>query len=141
MDLTLMHPLKLHNLWYTLFTENFTFTVSGSSLSQTSEAVCHIFANLNKHNRLYLIFDPTDPVPAIHILNKPDESDFDGEVVEQRPQNVPALVINAFIIFVFVDANHAGNLITQQFWYSYLVHSAPIIWLRECQNTFWTPRD
>ena len=101
MDLTLMHPLKLHNLWYTLFTENFTFTVSGSSLSQTSEAVCHIFANLNKHNRLYLIFDPTDPVPAIHILNKPDESDFDGEVVEQRPQNVPALVINAFIIFVF----------------------------------------
>jgi hypothetical protein len=36
------------------------------------EVIYHIFASLNKHDKLRIIFDPTDPIPVTPTVAKPD---------------------------------------------------------------------
>ena len=38
------------------------------------EAVYHVFAYLNKHDKLRIVFDPTDPLPHTPTAGKPDWS-------------------------------------------------------------------
>ena len=79
------------------------------------EAVYRIFAYLNKHEKSSLIFDPTDPLPQTPTKAKPDWSSFYDELTEELPPQMPESLGNPAVnIYTFVDANHAGNVVTRR---------------------------
>jgi hypothetical protein len=60
-----------------------------------------------------------------------DWQDFYGDVCEELPQNMPEPKGKVVNISCFVDANHAGNFITQQ------SHSGIIIYVQNAPIVFW----
>ena len=66
-----------------------------------------------------------------------DWTDFYGDVEEELPPDMPELLGEAVKITVYVDADHAGNLVTRrsQTGYVIYVNNAPIIWYSKRQNT------
>ena len=78
------------------------------------EAVYHIFAYLNKHDKSRIIFDPTDPPPHTPTAAKPDWSSFYEVTEEELPPHMPEPLGYSVGIYTFVDANHAGNLVTRR---------------------------
>ena len=101
------------------------------------EAVYHIFAYLNKHEKSTIIFDPTDPVPITPTQAKPDWSSFYEDLAEELPPRMPEPLGNSVNVHVFVDANHAGNVVTRRSHTGILafVQNSPIIWVSRRQNT------
>ncbi|KAI2490440.1 Reverse transcriptase (RNA-dependent DNA polymerase) [Fragilaria crotonensis] len=78
------------------------------------EAVYHVFAYLNKHDKSQIIFDPTDPVPVTPTNHRPDWSSFYQQLEEELPPKMPEPLGNPVALHVFVDANHAGNVVTRR---------------------------
>ncbi len=78
------------------------------------EAVYHICAYLSKHEKSSTIFDPTDPVPITPMKAKPDWSSFNENLDKELPPRMPEPLGNSVNIHVFVDANHAGNVVTRR---------------------------
>jgi hypothetical protein len=101
------------------------------------EAVYHIFAYLKKHEKSRLIFDPSDPIPSTPTHAKPDWSTFYDHLEEELPPKMPEALGIPVQTYVFVDSNHAGNLITRRSHTGILlfVQNAPILWLSRRQNT------
>ena len=66
-----------------------------------------------------------------------DWKDFYGDVTEELPPNMPELRGHPVIISAFVDANHAGNVVTRRSHTGIFifVQNAPIIWFSKKQNT------
>ena len=66
-----------------------------------------------------------------------DWRDFYGDVAEELPPNMPEPKGKHATISCFVDANHAGNVITRRSHTGIIVYvqNAPIIWFSKCQNT------
>jgi hypothetical protein len=69
--------------------------------------------------------------------NGADWKDFYGEVEEELPPNMPEPRGNSVVISAFVDANHAGNVVTRRSHSGIFifVQNAPIIWFSKRQNT------
>ena len=101
------------------------------------EAVYHVFAYLNKHEKSRIIFDPTDPVPVTPTHPPPDWSSFNPQIEEELPPRMPEPLGNPLTLHVFVDANHAGNVVTRRSHTGILlfVQNSPIQWLSKRQNT------
>jgi hypothetical protein len=101
------------------------------------EAVYHVFAYLNKHEKSSIIFDPTDPVPITPTAAKPDWSSFYENLEEELPPRMPEPLGNSVNIHVFVDANHAGNVVTRRSHTGILVfvQNSPVLWVSRRQNT------
>ena len=101
------------------------------------EAVYHIFAYLNKHEKSSIIFDPTDPIPITPTKAKPDWSSFYEDLDEELPPRMPEPLGNPVNIHVFVDANHAGNVVTRRSHTGILVfvQNSPVLWVSRRQNT------
>ena len=101
------------------------------------EAVYHVFAYLNKHEKSSLIFDPTDPIPITPTMAKPDWSSFYDDLEEELPPRMPEPLGNPVNIHAFVDANHAGNVVTRRSHTGILifVQNSPILWVSRRQNT------
>jgi hypothetical protein len=101
------------------------------------EVVYHIFAYLNKHDKSRIIFDPTDPMPVTPTTCKPDWSSFYQDLEEELPPKMPEPLGYPVNLYTFVDANHAGNLVTRRSHTGILlfVQNSPIIWLSRRQNT------
>ena len=101
------------------------------------EAVYHVFAYLNKHDKSRLIFDPTDPAPITPTTHRPDWSSFYADAEEELPPKMPEPLGLPVNIYTFVDANHAGNLVTRRSHTGVLlfVQNSPILWLSRRQNT------
>lgn len=101
------------------------------------EAVYHIFAYLNKHEKSSIIFDPTDPILITPTMAKPDWSSFNDNLDEELPPRMPQPLGNPVNIHVFVDANHAGNVVTRRSHTNILVfiQNSPVIWVSRRQNT------
>ena len=78
------------------------------------EAIYHIFAYLKKHeNGARIVFDPKTPIIDERVFNsKADWRDFYGDVSEEMPPNMPEPKGKGVVVSCFVDANHAGNVIT-----------------------------
>ena len=93
------------------------------------EAVYHVFAYLNKHGKSRIIFDPTN--------HRPDWSPFYQQLEEELPPKMPEPLGNPVASHVFVDANHAGNVVTRRSHTGILlfVQNSPIQWLSKRQNT------
>ena len=101
------------------------------------EAVYHVFAYLNKYEKSRIIFDPTDPVPVTPSHSRPDWSSFYPQLEEELPPRMPEPLGNSVTLHVFVDANHAGNVVTRRSHTGILlfVQNSPIQWLSKRQNT------
>jgi hypothetical protein len=80
------------------------------------EAVYHIFAHLKKHiNGAQIVFDPKSPDIDERVFNSSTNwRDFHGDVCKELPPNMPEPKSKCVNISCFVDANHAGNVITRQ---------------------------
>jgi hypothetical protein len=78
------------------------------------EAAYHIFAYLKKHPDMgRLAFDSHVPdIDESFFYSNVDWTDFYGDVTEELPPNMPEPWGHPVNISAFVDANHAGNVIT-----------------------------
>ncbi len=103
------------------------------------EALYHIFAYLKKHeNGARIVFDPKTPNIDERVFNvNADWRDFYGDVGEELPPNMPEPKGKCVNISCFVDANHAGNVITRRSHTAILINvqNAQIIWFSKRQNT------
>jgi hypothetical protein len=103
------------------------------------EAAYHIFAYLKKHeNSGRIVFDPITPVVDTRSLNSSaDWTDFYGDAAEELPPQMPEPKGKAVTTSCFVDANHAGNVVTRRSHSGILIYvqNAPIIWYSKRQNT------
>jgi hypothetical protein len=66
-----------------------------------------------------------------------DWKEFYGNVEEELPPNMPELRGHSVTISAFVDANHAGNVVTRRSHTGIFifVQNSPIIWFSKRQNT------
>jgi Reverse transcriptase (RNA-dependent DNA polymerase) len=103
------------------------------------EAAYHIFAYLKNHPDLgRLAFDSHAPsIDESFFHPSADWTDFYGDVTEELPPNMPEPRGHPVIISAFVDANHAGNVVTRRSHTGIFifVQNAPIIWFSKRQNT------
>jgi len=78
------------------------------------EAAYHIFAYLKKHQDMgRLAFDLNPPnIDESFFYANADWKDFYGDVTEELPPNMPEPRGHPVTISAFVDANHAGNVVT-----------------------------
>jgi hypothetical protein len=101
------------------------------------ETAYHIFSYLKKRPKLTMAFDP-DATGLDHPAQDLTPcKDFYGEVVEDLPPRMPEPLGSEMIITCFVDANHAGNMVTQRSHTGILifVNNAPILWYSKKHNT------
>lgn len=104
------------------------------------EAAYHIFAYLKSHNKFSIVFDPKDVTldeNAFAASERRNWIEFYGDVEEELPRNMPEPRGHAVDITCFVDANHAGNVVTRRSHTGVLifVQNAPILWYSKKQNT------
>ena len=102
------------------------------------EACYHIFAYLRKHPTLSIIMHPSRPkVRQDHFVESVNRSDFYEDCAEEIPDDAPEPFGISVKITAFVDANHAGNLVTRrsQTGYIIFVNNAPILYYSKRQNT------
>ena len=66
-----------------------------------------------------------------------DWRDFYGDVHEELPPNMPDAKGQSVVVSCFVDANHAGNMITCRSHTGLLIYvqNVPIVWFSKRQNT------
>jgi len=77
------------------------------------EAVYHIFSYLKGHENSHIVFDPAYPDIDDWRFHQGDWFDFYLNATDELPPNMPephGLPVN---ITCFVDADHAGNLLTR----------------------------
>ena len=100
----------------------------------------HIFAYLKSHANTEMVFDPT-PVPFdMSLFERADWSfsPYDGEMLkEELPANMPRPLGTSMTMRVFVDSDHAGDLITRRSRTGFIVflNGAPIYWSSKRQNS------
>jgi hypothetical protein len=104
------------------------------------EAAYHIFAYLKAHPKFSMVFDPKDiklDESAFANVSVNEWKEFYGDVAEELPPRMPEPKGNAVDITCFVDANHAGNVVTRRSHTGILifVQNAPILWFSKQQNT------
>ena len=94
------------------------------------EVAYHIFVYLKTHmNGGRIAFDlKMVEIDMTCFGTDKDWSDFYGKVKEEMPPKMPELRGNKVKISAFVDADHAGNKVTQR------SHSGMIIFCTECPN-------
>ena len=101
------------------------------------EALYNIFSYLMMHDKLPLAFDATKPDIDESAFQEVDWKDFYGEVEEKFPSKMPEPLGRPMTISCFVNANHAGNVVTRRSHWGVLIFlmNAPIIWFSKQQNT------
>jgi hypothetical protein len=100
------------------------------------EAVYHIFLYLTKHEKSRIVFDASSP--TLDLTNQPaDWRPFYGDLKEEEPRHMPEPLGKSVDISCFVNANHAGNVITRRSHTGILifVQNALIMWYSKKQNT------
>ena len=104
------------------------------------EAVYHIFAYVKTNNKSSIVLDCKHVrLDESAFANVPMQSwhEFYGEVAEEIPPDMPVPKGNAVSITCFVDADHAGNVVTRRSQTGILIYvnNAPIVWHSKKQNT------
>jgi hypothetical protein len=102
------------------------------------EAVYHIFAYLATHPSGTIVFDATTPIldeDSFH--HDADWKPFYGNVQEEQPSDMPYALGLPVSMACFVDANHAGNVLTRRSHTGIIIfiQNAPILWYSKKQNT------
>ena len=102
------------------------------------EAVYSIFAYLSKHELSRIVFDPTVvEVDETAFNNNADWTEFYGDVAEELPRRMPTPLGKPLHMTCFVDANHAGNMVTRRSHTGILLYcnNTPIQWFSKKQST------
>jgi hypothetical protein len=104
------------------------------------ETVYHLLAYLHKHDKSSIVFDPSDLIVDPTAFIEHDWSEFYGDVEEEMPPKMPEPLGSPVTISVFVDANHAGNVVTRRSHTGILIYlqNTPILWHSRRQNTIET---
>ena len=100
----------------------------------------HLFSYLkNKHNAT-LAFDPAYPSIDPSQFTISDWKTFYGNVKESLPVDAPQPHGKEMVIRCFVDADHAGDLLTRRSRTGFLIYlnNAPIYWYSKKQTTIET---
>jgi len=100
----------------------------------------HIFSYLKAHPNAKMVFDPTQVDPDMSLFERQDwsYSSYGYESLkEELPLNMPIPLGKSMTMQVFVDADHAGDLITCQSRTGFIVflNNAPIYWSSKKQNS------
>jgi len=101
------------------------------------EAIYHIFSYLKSHENSRLVFDPAYPTIDDRRFHVTDWTDFYPDACDELPPHMPEPRGLPVDITCFVDADHAGNLVTRRSQTGILifVNKAPIVWYSKRQNT------
>ena len=103
------------------------------------EGLYHVFAYLKNHlDWGRIAYDPVlPPIDERAFAGDIDWTDFYGDVVEELPPKMPEPLGKAVTISAFVDANHAGNVVTRRSHSGIIifVQNAPIVMFSKRQNT------
>jgi len=101
------------------------------------EALYHMFAYLAKADRHSIVFDASSPDLKPSSMVTTDWTNFYGDVSEAIPPKMPKPRGNPVNTTCFVDANHAGNLVTRRSQTGILIFvmKSPIVWYSKRQNT------
>jgi hypothetical protein len=101
------------------------------------EAAWHVFAYLKQHLNSTIVFDERLPCVKENAFLQVDWGDFYGTKKEEMPPKMPTARGNSVRISCFVDADHAGNLVTRRSHTGTLVfvNNALISWCSKRQNT------
>ena len=101
------------------------------------EAVYHMFAYLKAHSNSRIVLDPKIPYVDEKRFVPADWKDFYPDATEAVPGNMPEPLGESVKVSCFVDANHAGNVVTRRSHTGILLflNNAPIIWYSKRQNT------
>jgi hypothetical protein len=101
------------------------------------EAAWHVFAHLKQHLNLTLVFDERLPEINEGYFTQVDWKGFCGNEKEEMPPKMPKARGNLVRISCFVDADHAGNVMTRRSHTGILVfmNNALISWFSKLQNT------
>jgi hypothetical protein len=102
------------------------------------DAVFHLFAYLNTHQRSKLVFDPSY-VPIVEP-EQPDWGDFYRGAEDVLPPDMPEALGKSVQIICFVDSDHAGDKVTRRSRTGVLifVNRAPIIFYSKKQTSIET---
>ena len=77
------------------------------------EVLFHVFVFLAKREASRIVFDSSDQQePYDPTYHHPDWSAFYENLEEELPPKMPELMGKPVTMHVFVDANHAGNVVT-----------------------------
>ena len=101
--------------------------------------VYHIFAYLKSYPKCKMIFDPVNPanIDETAFQHGVDWSDIYGDVKEELPPDMPEELGAPVTIHCFVDAAHAGNMITRRSHTGIIIYinNSPIMWYSKRQAT------
>jgi hypothetical protein len=104
----------------------------------------HIFKYLDIHKENFISFDPTPLIieEPVNRLESPEEraiqmKEFYPDAEELVPPNAPEPLGREIQINCFVDADHAGNVVTRRSHTGIIIflNMAPISWYSKRQNT------
>ena len=106
------------------------------------QEVFHIFAYLKKHMNTEMVFDPSEPEIDPNSFVRQDwgysiYSSPGEESKETLPEGMPTPRGQGFKIRVYVDADHAGELLTRRSRTGFIVmlNNAPIYWHSKKQTS------
>ena len=102
--------------------------------------IYHIFAYLSAHSNTEMVFDPTPPIIDMSSFERQDWS-FSAygceELKEELPCNMPPPLGPSMTMRIFVDSDHAGDLVTRRSRTGFVVflNCAPIYWSSKKQTS------
>jgi hypothetical protein len=101
------------------------------------EAVYHVFAYLKQHLNSTIVFDERRPLIDEDSFLQVDWADFYGNEKEEMPPKMPTPRGASVRVSCFVDADHAGNVVTRRSHTGILifVNNSLIGWFSKRQNT------
>jgi hypothetical protein len=97
--------------------------------------ILHMFAYLNKHSWSRLVFD--NSYDRIYNEVEANRTGFYPDAREDVPADMPEPRGKEVQIIAFIDADHAGDLLTRRSRTSVLIYlnRSPIVWYSKKQNT------
>ena len=100
-------------------------------------AVHQIFAYLDQHHNLRLVFDPCYPIHNEANFIKCDWTDMYGDIKEAISTNAPVPQGWEVELQMYVDADHAGDQLIRRSWSGFIIYlnSAPKVWQSKKQAT------
>ena len=101
------------------------------------EQVFCIFAYLKKNPQYRIVMDSSPIAWDEEKFPERDWSDFYQDPKEELPHNMPEPCIKKVQINCFVDADHAGDVVSRRSHTGILIYvnRAPVIWYSKRQNT------
>ena len=103
--------------------------------------VFRIFAYLKLKHNSRLVFDPSYPEIDKDTFNiDADWSKMYGDIKEELPADMPKPLGRCVVMRCFVDADHAGDLVTRRSRTGFIVYlnTAPVYWYSKRQNSIET---